>query len=249
MMTVHEVSALAGVSIRALHHYDRIGLLHPTEVTEAGYRLYDDTALEKLHCILLFRELEFPLREIKDILDSPSFDQDRALEQQITLLEMKKEHLEKLISLAREIKKTGVRKMDFQVFNTQEMEEYARQAKESWGQTPAYREYEQRADGRSREEEQQIGMELMRIIAEFGGMKERAPEEEAVQAQVKKLQGYISGHYYTCSDEILSSLGQMYAAGGPFTENIDRAGGAGTAEFIRRAIEACCRKSSETAAE
>ncbi len=249
MMTVHEVSALAGVSIRALHHYDRIGLLHPTEVTEAGYRLYDDTALEKLHCILLFRELEFPLREIKDILDSPSFDQDRALEQQITLLEMKKEHLEKLISLAREIKKTGVRKMDFQVFNTQEMEEYARQAKESWGQTPAYREYEQRADGRSREEEQQIGMELMRIIAEFGEMKEGAPEEEAVQAQVKKLQGYISGHYYTCSDEILSSLGQMYAAGGPFTENIDRAGGAGTAEFIHRAIEVCCRKSSETAAE
>lgn len=249
MMTVHEVSALAGVSIRALHHYDRIGLLHPTEVTEAGYRLYDDTALEKLHCILLFRELEFPLREIKDILDSPSFDQDRALEQQITLLEMKKEHLEKLISLAREIKKTGVRKMDFQVFNTQEMEEYARQAKESWGQTPAYREYEQRADSRSREEEQQIGMELMRIIAEFGGMKEGAPEEEAVQAQVKKLQGYISGHYYTCSDEILSSLGQMYAAGGPFTENIDRAGGAGTAEFIHRAIEVCCRKSSETAAE
>lgn len=249
MMTVHEVSALAGVSIRALHHYDRIGLLHPTEVTEAGYRLYDDTALEKLHCILLFRELEFPLREIKDILDSPSFDQDRALEQQITLLEMKKEHLEKLISLAREIKKTGVKKMDFQVFNTQEMEEYARQAKESWGQTPAYREYEQRAGGRSREEEQQIGMELMRIIAEFGGMKEGAPEEEAVQAQVRKLQEYISRHYYTCSDEILSSLGQMYAAGGPFTENIDRAGGAGTAEFIHRAIEACCRKSSETAAE
>lgn len=241
MMTVHEVSALAGVSIRALHHYDRIGLLHPTEVTEAGYRLYDDTALERLHCILLFRELEFPLREIKSILDSPCFDQNRALEQQITLLEMKKEHLEKLIRLAREIKTTGVRNLDFNVFNTQEMEEYARQAKESWGQTPAYREYQQRFGGRGREEEQSIGMGLMRIMAEFGGIKGYAPDDETVRAQVKKLQAYISEHYYTCSNETLSSLGKMYAADSRFTQNIDKAGGTGTAEFIHKAIDACCQ--------
>lgn len=104
MMTVHEVSELTGVSIRALHHYDRIGLLHPAEITGAGYRLYDDTALERLQCILLFKELQFSLKEIKDILDSPDFDYSRALDQQITLLQMKKEHLENLINLAREIK-------------------------------------------------------------------------------------------------------------------------------------------------
>ena len=67
MMTVHEVSKLAGVSVRALHHYDRIGLLHPAEVSDAGYRLYDDTALERLQFILLFKELEFPLKEIREI--------------------------------------------------------------------------------------------------------------------------------------------------------------------------------------
>ncbi|MDE5894101.1 MAG: MerR family transcriptional regulator [Acetatifactor sp.] len=245
MMTVHEVSKLAGVSIRTLHHYDQIGLLRPTEVTEAGYRLYDDTALERLQCILLFRELEFPLKEIKGILDSPSFDRDKALEQQITLLEMKKEHLEKLIDLARGIKMIGVRKLDFTAFDTHKMEEYARQAKESWRQTPAYQDYKQKSAGRSQEEERQLGIGLMGIIAEFGQMKEADPASEAVQAQVKKLKEYISKHYYDCSDEILSSLGQMYVCDERFTKNIDNAGGDGTAEFAHRAIEAYCKEHTD----
>ena len=109
MMTVHEVSKISGVSIRALHHYHNIGLLPATEVTEAGYRLYDDTALERLHHILLFKELEFSLKEIKDILDSPDFDRNRALEQQIHLLELRKEHLQNLIDLAWGIKTIGVK--------------------------------------------------------------------------------------------------------------------------------------------
>ena len=88
MMTVHEVSNLTGVSIRTLHHYDKIGLLPPAEVTEAGYRLYDEASLERLQCILLFKELEFPLKDMKEILDSPDFERNRALEQQITLLEL-----------------------------------------------------------------------------------------------------------------------------------------------------------------
>ena len=88
MRTVKEVSRLTGVSVRTLHHYDAIGLLKPTEVTRAGYRLYDDTALSRLQSILLFRELQFPLKEIKAILDSPDFDPEEALTQQIKLLEM-----------------------------------------------------------------------------------------------------------------------------------------------------------------
>lgn len=242
MMTVHEVSKLTGVSIRALHHYDRIGLLRPSQVTEAGYRLYDDTALERLQCILLFRELEFPLKEIRDILDSPTFDHSLALEQQITLLEMKREHLERLIALAREIKTIGVKKMDFTAFDTKQMEEYARQTRESWGQTPAYQEYAQKSASRSQEEEQQLGIGLLSIFAQLGQLKEFAPADETVQTQVKKLQEYISEHYYTCSDEILSGLGRMYAGDGRFAKNIDKAGGDGTAAFAHRAIEAFCEK-------
>ena len=85
MMTVHEVSKLAGVSIRTLQYYDKIGLLHPTGYTDAGYRLYDDADLERLQHILLFRELEFPLKDIKAIINSPDFDRSKALEQRILM--------------------------------------------------------------------------------------------------------------------------------------------------------------------
>ena len=86
MWTVKQVSRITGVSVRTLHHYDAIGLLRPAKVTDAGYRLYDDAALRRLQNILLFRELQFPLKEIKAILDSPDFDPTAALEQQIRLL-------------------------------------------------------------------------------------------------------------------------------------------------------------------
>ena len=112
MKTVKEVSRITGVSVRTLHHYDAIGLLKPTAVTEAGYRLYDDAALERMQSILLFRELQFPLKDIKRILDAPDFDPMTALAQQVHLLEMQREHLEQLISHAREIQQTGVFSMD-----------------------------------------------------------------------------------------------------------------------------------------
>ena len=86
MMTVNEVSKLTGVSVRTLHYYDEIGLLSPSEVTESGYRLYDEEAMERLQLILLFRELEFPLKDISGIINSSDFDRNRALEQQIELL-------------------------------------------------------------------------------------------------------------------------------------------------------------------
>ena len=141
MMTVNEVSKLTGVSIRALQYYDKIGLLHPAEYTEAGYRLYDDTSLERLQQILLFRELEFSLKEIQSILQSPDFDRDRALDQQICLLTLKKEHIENLITFARGLKQVGGMNMDFSAFDTAKMDEYATKAKEKWQHTNAYQEY------------------------------------------------------------------------------------------------------------
>ena len=144
MRTVHEVSRLTGVSIRTLQYYDKIGLLHPTEHTKSGYRLYDDTAFEKLQQILLFRELEFPLKEIRRIIESPDFDRGKALDQQIILLTLKKEHLENLIDLARGLKAMGVKHMmDFEPFDTSKIDGYAAQAKASWGTTPEYREFEE----------------------------------------------------------------------------------------------------------
>ncbi len=242
MMTVNEVSKLTGVSIRTLQYYDKIDLLKPAEYTESGYRLYDDTALEMLQQILLFKELEFPLKEIKEILSGPDFDRNKALEQQITLLTMKKEHLENLIRFARGIQLTGVKTMDFSVFDTKMMDEYARQAKEQWGKTAQFKEFEQKAKNRSKEEDQAVMKNFMQIFAEFGKLKDTRPESADVQSQVKKLQDYITEHFYQCSKDILSSLGQMYNGGGEFTANIDRAGGEGTAEFVAQAIQIYCGK-------
>lgn len=241
MRTVYEVSKLSGVSIRALHHYDKIGLLRPAQVTEAGYRLYDDTNLERLQLILLFRELKFSLKEIRVILDSSDHDRTKILEQQVELLKLQKEHLENLIDLACGIKMIGVRKLDFSAFDTSKIDEYAAQVKETWGQTEAYKEYEKKSQNRTRVEEQVLGERMMKLFEEFGQMKEEDPASEKVQAQVKKLQDYITDHYYTCTKEILQGLGQMYSGVGSMTENIDKTGGAGTAEFADRAIQIYCK--------
>ena len=224
------------------HYYDEIGLLKPTAMTDAGYRLYNDTALERLQHILLFRELEFPLKDIKEILDSPDFERNRALEQQIELLTMKKEHLENLILFARGIKLLGVKYMDFSAFDTKKLDEYAAQAKESWGKNEAYKEYEEKAKNWTEETEKNLEVQIMSLFAEFGEMKDLDPADEKVQAQVKKLQDYFTEHFYNCTPQILSGLGRMYAGGGEFTENIDSVAGKGTAEFVNRAIEIYCEK-------
>ena len=241
MMTVHEVSKLTGVSIRTLQYYDRIELLRPADYSNAGYRLYDDAALETLQQILLFRELEFPLKDIKQIISRPDFDRSKALEQQIELLKLKKEHIENLIDLAKGIKLIGVRNLSFDAFDTRKIDEYAAQAKASWGTTPEYKEYEEKAKGRTKEETDTITKGMIEIFGEFGAIRDTDPASEQAQVLVKKLQDYISAHYYTCSKEILSSLGKMYAGGGDFTKNIDSYGDEGTAGFAHKAIDKYCK--------
>lgn len=238
MRTVKEVSNLTGVSVRTLHHYDEIGLLKPAKVTEAGYRLYDDAALRRLHAILLLKELQFPLKEIRKILDSPGFDPMEALQQQIELLELQKQHLEVLIAHAREIQKTGVIPMDYTAFNTEKIDRYAKEAKAKWGNTEAYKEFETKTAGKDMQE---TGDKLMDIFRQFGEVRHLSPACAEAQALVAKLQEFITANYYNCTTEILFGLGQMYAAPGEMNENIDKAGGAGTGVFARDAITIYCK--------
>lgn len=240
MMTVHEVSKLTGVSIRALQYYDEIGLLPPAQYTEAGYRLYDNAALDRLQQILLFRELEFPLKEIKRILESPAFDRSKALEQQIELLTLKREHIDNLIRMARTVKLTGGITMDFEAFDKKKLEEYAAQARKSWGTTPEYKEFEQKNSGKTLAELKQTGDGLMALLAEFASMKDADPAAPEAQAQARRVQNYITEHYYNCTNQIFAQLGKMYGSGGEFTENIDRVGGPGTACFAAEAIRIYC---------
>lgn len=242
MKTVSEVSKLTGVSIRTLHYYDSIGLLTPSDLTASDYRLYDDATLERLHHILLFRELQFPLKEIKTILDSPIFDRNKALEQQIALLQLKKEHIENLIYLARGIKLIGVKKMDFKAFDTTKIDEYAKQAKATWGTTDAYKEFEIKSKSWTKQDTMQINTDFMKIFATFGEMIALLPSDETVQAQVAVLRSYITEHFYNCTPEILKGLGDMYSGGGSMTENIDKMSGIGTATFASQAIDLYCKK-------
>lgn len=245
MMTVKEVSELTGVSVRTLQYYDRIGLLTPAAHTGAGYRLYDEAALETLRQILLYRELQFPLKEIRRILHSPDFDRNKALRQQIELLTMRREHLENLILLAKGIAETGGRNMDFSAFDTSRLDEYSARARAQWGKTDEYREYAERSKDWTAEDTRAITDDFMQLFAAFGQMKENDPASDDAQKQVQKLRDYISGHFYTCSVKILSSLGQMYAGGGEFTENIDRVGSAGTAGFAAAAIAVYCERNRD----
>ncbi|MBQ3269161.1 MAG: MerR family transcriptional regulator [Clostridia bacterium] len=240
MMTVHEVSALTGVSVRALQYYDRLGLLPPARRTEAGYRLYDDSSLERLQQIMLFRELEFPLKEIGRIIDSPEFDRTRALEQQIELLTLKKEHLENLINLALGLKLLGVNTLDFKAFDTRKIDEYTQKAREAWRNTPEYREFEARRRDVTPEQDRAAEQQMMEIFRGFAAARQDGPRSSQAQSLVKQLQDFITANFYTCSNEVLAGLGKMYAGGGEFTQNIDAWAGEGTAAFVNAAIEVYC---------
>jgi len=237
MMTVHEVSKLAGVSIRTLQYYDKIGLLHPTGYTDAGYRLYDDADLERLQQILLFRELEFPLKEIKEIINSPDFDRSKALERQIEMLKLKKEHIDHLINFTLGIKMLGVKNMDFTAFDRSKLDEYAAKAKEQWGTTPEYKEFAEKAKNRTDKEDKLLADRFMLLFKEAGEIRTTDPALPEAQDIVKRIQEFITENMYTCSNKMLKALGKMYSGGGDFTKNIDEYGGEGTAVFVDKAIQ------------
>lgn len=241
MKTVKEVSQITGISIRTLHHYDAIGLLKPTAVTEAGYRLYDDQALARLQTVLLFRQLRFPLKEIAEILDRPGFDPLQALEDQIQLLELQRSKLDEIIAHARSLQITGGISMNFSAFDNSKQERYAQEAKKKWGKTEAYQEFEQKTRNQSPAEQNAAGVGLMDIFTEIGAIRHTDPASAEAQALIGKLRQYITDHFYTCTTQILRGLGQMYVAGGEMTDNIDNAGGEGTADFAHRAIEIYCK--------
>jgi DNA-binding transcriptional MerR regulator len=242
MRTVKDVSKLTGVSVRTLHYYDAIGLLTPTKVTDAGYRMYDDTALSRLQSILLFRELQFPLKEIKEFLDSPDFNQEETIAQQIKLLELQYKHIGELISFAREIQTKGVKAMNFEVFDTNEIEQYKAEVKSKWGNSKAYQEYEQRVVSHSEHNDSKFVNEIMSLFTDLGAMKQLPPTDKAVQEKIAALQAYINENFYTCSNDILKELGEMYVCDDRFKKNIDRFGGEGTAKFVREAILVYCEK-------
>lgn len=242
---VREFAKLTGVSVRTLHFYDEIGLLKPSSVDEQnGYRFYDECSLTRMQEILFYRELDFPLKEIRMILSSPDYDKQNALKEQKRLLTLKKERLERLISALDGAMKGEIVNMN--VFDNSEFEakreEYAKEAKEKWGDTAAYKESAEKTAEYSADMWEQVNSVMNDRIAEFADFKRKgfAPDSKQAQALAKNWQDFITENYYTCTKEILASLGDMYVADQRFLKNIDRHGN-GTARFMSDAIKAYCK--------
>ena len=243
-MKINEAARLAGVTERTLRYYDRIGLLRPSGMTDGGYRLYDGAAMQRLQQILFFRELGFPLAQIREIMDSPGYDRDEALRRHRALLIAERDRLNGLIELAERTLK-GESDMSFDAFDRSEIERqrdaYAEEACARWGSTDAYAESERKTAGYGKEEWTMIEQEAGEIFAGFAALRGRAPDDPDVQALVARWQAHITKHYYACTKEILAGLGQMYTADERFMQHIDRAG-TGTAQLMSDAIAVYCAK-------
>ena len=237
--TVKQVGQLTGLTVRTLHHYDQIGLLKPAFVAENGYRYYNQENLARLQEILLFRELEFPLKDIQQLLDVTEVNRQQVLRDHITLLELKRERLDCIINHARLLTEKGGEVMDFHAFDSSQLEAYKAEAKERWGNTSAFAEFEEKYDA---SKDRVFAQEMQAIFEFFGEMQSLESDHPDVQAQVANLQAYITENFYTCTKEILQNLGLMYVEDERFTANIDRAGGPGTASFVSQAIAIYCQE-------
>lgn len=234
-LSVKEFAELTGVSVRTLHYYDEIGLLCPARTDpETRYRYYDETCLQRMQQILFFRELEFPLKTVRAILSAPDYEKTRALEEQKTLLLLKKKRLENLIA-AIDGAKRGENVMA--AFDNREYEAYKAEAKARWGNTDAYKAYEKKSEARSVSDGAALTDGMDAIMKAFAECRQSgaAPDSAEAGSLVDRLRAYITERFYPCTAPILLSLGQMYVQDERFRQNIDRHG-EGTAAFIRDAI-------------
>ena len=239
-MQINEFAKLTGVSVRTLHYYDEIGLIKPALVdAQNGYRFYDENSLLRMQEILFYRELDFPLKSILEILSSPDYDKQKALAEQRKLLELKKERLERIIdaldgATKGKVTMTAFDNSDYETARKQ----YEVEVKQRWGETDAYKEHKQRTANYSKDKWQEVNDGLMSVFAKFAECMKNGNTANSNEAQilVKELQNYITENYYTCTKEILAGLGLMYVADERFKANINK-NGDGTAEFVSKAIE------------
>ena len=238
-MLIKEFAEFTGVSVRTLHYYDEIGVLKPAFVdSTTGYRYYNENSLLRMQEILFYRELDFSLKSIGEILSSPNYDKSKALKEQKQLLTLKKERLERLIfAIDGALKGENI----MNAFDNSEFEKYKSEVQEKWGETEAYRQYEENTKNYSEEKWNDLSEGMEHIMAEFAVcMKKGSPDSDEAQNLVKMLQNHITSNYYLCTNEILSGLGQMYVGDERFKSNIDKHI-SGTAEFICKAIEVYCQ--------
>lgn len=250
MYKVKEVAVMTGVSVRTLHHYDRIGLLKPEAITSAGYRLYSEENLERLQQILVFKEMDFSLHEIKDLIDRQVFNRKENLKKHRELLLAKKNRLEEII---RTVEMTinsieGGYQMSnkdmFKGFNMKEIEDhqkkYSEEAKERYGKETVEK-AEKRTAGYSPEDWMNIQSKTDKIYNRIIAGMDHGPEDTGVQRAVADWRQFITDHYYDCTLDIFRGLGNLYVDDPRFTKNIDKYQ-QGLAAFFKEAIHYYCNQ-------
>lgn len=242
-LSIGEAAAICGVSVRTLRYYDEIGLVSPCELSESGYRFYDDERIALINQVLFYRELEFSLKEIIQILSNPEYDRKAALKNHRMLLLLKRKHIDDILRLLDET--TGGNDMSKEKPATsladikEAKKKYADEVRERWGDTDAYRE----SQSHERTDEQQAAAteQADEIFAAFAACMDESPDSDKARALVRRWQEHITEYYYKCTDEILSCLADMYTGDERFRENIDRFGD-GTAQFMSLAIKSAVAK-------
>jgi DNA-binding transcriptional MerR regulator len=243
--TVSQVSRLAHVTVRTLHHYDEIGLLVPSQRTDKGYRQYTGTDLQRLQQILLFKELGFSLDAIASIIDEPASERRAALlSQREKLLTERRKTEAVLRAIETAIQALdGGGKMDekkiFDGFEEFDHAKYADEARERWGDTDAYRESERRTRRYSKDDWTRIKAELAAIHNGMGQLlaQGRASDDAAALELAERHRLHIDRWFYPCSHQMHVALGEMYVADPRFTETYERIQ-PGLAQYMRAAIRA-----------
>ncbi len=244
-LNIKRFAETVGVSVRTLHYYDKIGLLKPDFTDKQnGYRFYGDAALFRMQEILFYRELDFSLTEIKEMLSLPEYDKQAALREQKQLLTLKKQHLERIIEFIEQAEKGE--SINMKVFDNSEFEQakeaYRREAEQRFGSTEAYKQHKEKTAGYGKADWQRVGEEINAIISEFAALNASGvkPTDGKAALLAQRLQNYITETQYDCTNEIFCSLGEMYVADNRFRNNINKHG-FGTAEFMRDAVKAYCQ--------
>nr|WP_243108439.1 MerR family transcriptional regulator [Maliibacterium massiliense] len=242
---IAEVAHLAGVSVRTLHYYDQIALLRPSRTDANGYRAYSHEELARLYQIRMLRELDFDCKTIACILDAPHFDREEALGRQRALLALRRDRLSRLIASIDAQLKEGGNTMDFDAFDTSELDaqqrRYQQEVQQRWGQTDAYRQSAAKAARYTKADWQRIKEAQDALFARFAALRKGDPAALEAQQLTAQWQQHIATYYYDCPIEMLAQLGEMYVGDARFARNLDRYG-AGTAAFMRDCIRQYCRK-------
>ena len=224
--TINNLAKIANISVRTLHYYDQINLLKPAYIGENGYRYYSEKELAVLQQILFFRELEFPLEKIKEIITNHNFDVSKAMVDHKNLLKLKIERLDKLLHLVdKTISNIKGKIMEdeelFESFDEKKLEDYKKEALERWGSTKEYKQSMEQTKNWSKEEIARVSKEWTDIAKSYAEVMGKGVASDEVQEVVKRHWDQID-KFYDCTPEIFQGLAQMYASDERFARNYNK---------------------------